>query len=391
MKGIDFAEVRKAIESSFNPDDFDMFLFERLNFDRGARVPDGPFQKVVFDVLKHATAEGWDAILIAEAAEARPLRRDVQDLYKKYAEALIDEGRQHDIAESHLRAIEKFRLGPRIVVQTGGRPRTMAPVPAIDSALEKTVRPYIPTLDPGWFREKMFELEGQVCRVEAGKFGTGFLVGPDVLLTNYHVLKDAIDNRAAVAVPDVRFRFDYRVLKNGNKSEGTLVSLAPDWLLDYTPYTQGEAEGHPDAALPTEDQLDFALVRLDRALGSEPRSAGGAARGWINVPAVAPAIVEDMPIFILHHPKAAPIKLSIDTNAAARVNNNGSRIRYTTNTEGGSSGSPCFNVDWQLIALHHLGDPEHDKAEYNQGIPIHVIRERLRRQDCERFLGDASD
>ena len=29
------------------------------------------------------------------------------------------------------------------------------------------------------------------------------------------------------------------------------------------------------------------------------------------------------------------------------------RLRYQTNTEDGSSGSPVFNREWRVVALHH--------------------------------------
>ncbi len=50
------------------------------------------------------------------------------------------------------------------------------------------------------------------------------------------------------------------------------------------------------------------------------------------------------------------------------MNANQTRVRYRTNTETGSSGSPCFNSDWDLVALHHSGI-----VKYNEGIPINCI------------------
>jgi V8-like Glu-specific endopeptidase len=54
-------------------------------------------------------------------------------------------------------------------------------------------------------------------------------------------------------------------------------------------------------------------------------------------------------------------------------------LRYTTNTQPGSSGSPVFDFEWNLVALHHLGDPAFDKltAEFNQGIPANAIRRMI--------------
>ncbi|HLL81721.1 MAG TPA: serine protease, partial [Longimicrobium sp.] len=155
-----------------------------------------------------------------------------------------------------------------------------------------------------------------------------------------------------------------------------------------------EKQGRPDDVPPSPDELDHALLRLDRAFGAEPADPGnaqGEPRGWVAVPSAAPAIAPGMPIFILQHPLAQPLKLAIDTQGVQVVNPGGTRVRYATNTESGSSGSPCFDANWGLVALHHYGDPAFQHpATYNQGIPIGAIRERLRRVGKEGVLGGVS-
>lgn len=394
MKGIEFAEIRDAILSAFSPDEFDMFLYERLEFDRTVEIADGPFRLVVTNTLKRAQQMGWDPLLIAEVAAARPLKPNVQDVYAKYAQGLVDEARQHTVDAERLKAIEKYRLGPSIILRTHGKATLPTSVPGNDAGLEKAVKPYLPQINVGLWRERLFQLEGRVCRVEVNNSarGTGFLVGPDTLLTNYHVMREVINNPALA--PTVKLRFDYRVLANGAKSNGTVVSLAKtDWLIDSTPFTTAEAQGNADAVPPTIDQLDFALLRIERAFGDEPFTAAAgtdsARRGWIPVPDVAPLLTSNptMPILILQHPNTEPLKLAVDTAGVLSVSENGTRVRYATNTEAGSSGSPCFDIDWSLVALHHYGDPQHDNAQYNQGIPINMIRDRLRRTGVEGALG----
>ncbi len=79
---------------------------------------------------------------------------------------------------------------------------------------------------------------------------------------------------------------------------------------------------------------------------------------------------------VLQHPDAAPLKLALEMSGIVALNGNQTRVTYTVNTEGGSSGSPCFNTDWELIALHHSGDPNfdrRDKPTCNQGIPFAAI------------------
>ena len=83
------------------------------------------------------------------------------------------------------------------------------------------------------------------------------------------------------------------------------------------------------------------------------------------------------------------MKLAFDTEGVLGVNANRTRVTYTTNTLGGSSGSPCFNQHLELIALHHAGDPKYAPMyfpKFNEGIPISAIRERLRARGLDGGL-----
>ncbi len=77
----------------------------------------------------------------------------------------------------------------------------------------------------------------------------------------------------------------------------------------------------------------------------------------------------------LQHPSREPLKLAIGMDEQIEVNAAGNRIRYSVPTLPGSSGSPVFDTDWDLVALHHAGDPDSIQPKYNEGIPISVIAE----------------
>ena len=80
--------------------------------------------------------------------------------------------------------------------------------------------------------------------------------------------------------------------------------------------------------------------------------------------------------------------MALDTEAVLTVNANNTRVRYATTTEYGASGSPCFDLMWNLIALHHYGDPAYKQPPtYNQGIPIGAIRDRLKKNGKEGAVG----
>lgn len=391
MKGIELEKVRDLIVAVFDMDEFDQLLRFKFDFDRENEVGEGPFKKVAFKVLESSEKNGWDPLLIAEVAAARPLREDVQEIYMAYAHGILDAARRDAVSASLQKARERFGLTPLLQHQQGGMQQ--ANVPATDSGLEKLVRPNLPFLNPSSWREQLFLHECRVCRVEPRITGpgTGFLVGPDALLTNYHVLKAVIESPKAAK--DVLLRFDYRVLANGLKSDGLLVRLHPsDWLIGFGKYSAAEAKSEPDATPPAPDELDFSLVRLERRLADEPvnpRAADSLPRGWVRVPTAAPAIESAAALLILQHPEGHPIKLVFDTAPEVKLMHGGMRVRYATNTEGGSSGSPVFDADWNLLALHHYGDPARSRPKYNQGVPIHLIRDRLKQQGKDGLLGNA--
>jgi V8-like Glu-specific endopeptidase len=82
------------------------------------------------------------------------------------------------------------------------------------------------------------------------------------------------------------------------------------------------------------------------------------------------------------------MQVALDTQAIIKVNANRTRVQYRTNTLPGSSGSPCFNIDWQLVALHHSGDPaDVARAGFNQGIPMAAIVALLKSRGRFDLLG----
>jgi hypothetical protein len=377
MPGVTFKEIRDQIIDAFDEDELEEVLRDWMNIRLGVIIKKGAFGHVVFDLLEWSERQGREVELVGVLSQARPAHAGMQQISKKYGMAIP------------------------LFVQSGGAAVPAAPESAADSGLERIVRDQLKFLDFGVWRERMTRVERQVCRItlDGQAQGTGFLVGPDTVLTNYHVLKPVIDK--AILPEKVGCQFDYKALANGTYLEGTVVGLHQDWDIDHSEYTPAEADGKPDREAPAPDQLDYTLVRLVEAIGSRPAvpkprpRADVPARGWVRVPDAAPAFAAKMPLLIAQHPEGSPLKLAIDTHAIDKdaglwLNANQTRVRYATNTEGGSSGSPCFDQDWNLIALHHYGDPKYLQPRYNQGIPIGRIRERLTAQGKAAALGGDS-
>lgn len=257
-----------------------------------------------------------------------------------------------------------------------------------EKQLETIVRKDSTFKDPEVWNRLWAAAMTRVCRIEnhLSPLGTGWLVGPDIVLTNHHVVQNMLGSNAPLRARDITCRFDYKVGPDGRTiNEGSVFGLRDgNPIIAYTTHSPSDLRDAPD--LPRPNQLDFALLRLDRSAGAAPiggnAEAGAAVRGWISLKSAATAELkrEDLLnriIFVLQHPAGMPIKLEI--GIINEVNDNATRVRHNANTEPGSSGSPCFNSDWQPVALHHAGGHSRTiNLPYNQAVPVACIVRYLR-------------
>ena len=365
MPGVQFEEIWKAFYTGYTRESLEQMLRFRLDKRLEDIVASGPLQNMVFNLLSLTEREGWTTDLIREGFRYNPRNPDLLLIYEKYGLA----------------------LGVNVQRAGAGVPE----VRSITDGLEKTIKARLPAFDFAVWREKMAQVEGHVCRIEidGNAAGTGFLIGPDAVLTNYHVVKSALIGETPAS--KITCRFDYKVLADGARFEGNLVGLHEiDWKIDFSPNSPAEETATPDKPPPMADQLDYALVKLARAIGNESTVPKGSAeaprRHWLRIPAGSHVFVRKDPLMIAQHPDGKPLKLAVDTESVLEINAIHNRVRYATNTEAGSSGSPVFDLDWNLVALHHFGDPAYDHPPaYNQGVPIDKIRDRI----VEKGKGDA--
>lgn len=234
------------------------------------------------------------------------------------------------------------------------------------------------------WQESLGAMEATVCSVEGipKGGGTGFLIAPDLILTNQHVVQPVIDGK--VAPGEVRLRFDYKKDREGTTVRpGTVIGLDPEkWLLDSSPHSSVDLDVGGEG-LPGPEELDYAVLALDRPLGNEPIASfdTSPARGWVQFPDTKPVFRDGMLAIILQHPRGNPITIAFDTVIGLNHEEERTRVRYKVDTDNGSSGSPVFDIQWNLIALHHSGDPDFSHtATYNEGIPIDTIEALLDRR-----------
>lgn len=249
------------------------------------------------------------------------------------------------------------------------------------------------------FRRRLAEIERRVCRVDINNspMGTGFLIGPDIAVTNYHVVAAIINGTTHHGATAISLLFDHKRLAHGETlNPGVRFPLADDWLIDYSPHSRMDLLPEPKPGVPAADELDFALLRVAGEPGRLPVDLGGSVgpgtpeRGWIPIPDnTGWDFSTNRTLFIVQHPRGGAMKLTVNTFRS--FNANKTRVTYLNDTEPGSSGSPCFNGNWDLVALHHSGDPDFKEPEYNQGIPLQAILALLQQRGRLGELGIARE
>jgi endonuclease G, mitochondrial len=162
-------------------------------------------------------------------------------------------------------------------------------------------------------------------------FGTGFLVSPRLLLTNNHVLPDVAT--ATECVVEFNCEID--------------LDMATSTIVTYPL--------QPDHLFITNEHLDYSLVAVDQ--GPDGRSPGEEF-GWNQLIAQQGKIVIGEPVNVVGHPMGRLKEIAIRNNTLQ--NQLDEFLHYTTDTEPGNSGSPVFNDQWEVVALHHSGVPEMD-------------------------------
>jgi Trypsin-like peptidase domain/Effector-associated domain 1 len=182
-----------------------------------------------------------------------------------------------------------------------------------------------------------------------GSSGTGFVTSDNVLITNNHVVPDRKTADEAV------IQFNYQKTIEGLDSE------IVEHRLDCSFFKASP-----------EEEDDWTAVKIS-----------GDASKWGSLPLRDIKIKANDFVNIIQHPGGGHKQMSYAPNVVTFVDEN--RVQYLTDTLPGSSGSPVFDVDWNVVALHHSGgwllepSTSQKKVLYrNEGIAIGRIIEGLK-------------
>lgn len=323
-------DLREAIVAAFSPGDLAIAVRDHVGEDLHNLAAPGPHRHQAFGLVQACRQRGWlDRLLFGVVAERR------------------DNPKVIDLAR---------RLGLHPAGEPGG--------------FEKLVGPNVALVDLHPWLARCSAAAARVCqvRVRGQKEGTGFLVGPDAVLTNHHVVAGALDQPG-----ELSFVFDYARAASGEVYPG--VAFAGKQVIAWSPQGPDGQWSDPVAAAPGEDELDFALIALSEPAGA--RGLGGATqgqpRGWLDVSPAVHDFAGARGLAILSHPLGDPVKLALDfADQGKLTSSEARRVRYTVPTHGGSSGAPVFHAErLTLVALHQGG-----QSAWNQGIPVSTIAAR---------------
>lgn len=180
--------------------------------------------------------------------------------------------------------------------------------------------------------------------------GTGWLVTDSLLMTNHHVVNARDDGEPSAPDADLRLQ-SANTLLICDFDNGSLPEKPPIKALQL------------EVANPI---LDYALLRVPSFTDRTPlrRATNAAQKGEA--------------VNIVQHPGGRAKRYGIRNNLVSAATE--TDVRYFTDTEGGSSGSPVFNDNWEVVGLHRgakfvtgvqfQGKPT---AWVNQGTPLAAI------------------
>ena len=176
------------------------------------------------------------------------------------------------------------------------------------------------------------------CRIRKGDqvAGSGVLVGPNTVLTAWHVVAAAAPGKPQEPAPDIR------VILSDNK---TVAAWPPSAWESYCGDREYKNQ-FPASDAEVKDRHDVALLRLARPVG--------ALLGTASLAETPASFVRDGPVLLVHYPEGEDHGLGNGVLRKARRLS--ARWSHTIRTDGGSSGGACFNAKLHLLGVHQGKD-----------------------------------
>jgi Trypsin-like peptidase domain len=200
--------------------------------------------------------------------------------------------------------------------------------------------------------------------------GSGFLIGPNLVLTNYHVI-------ASLLTPDGKIdttrdagvicAFDHYANAQEAGFKPVKLLSKEQWLVASSPSRPNTAQ-----AGELEDALDYAVIRIEQMPGY--------VRGWYDLASLPPIPPVGAGLEVWQFPDGEVMQVSLGKRAnppddlgfdpAAPLP---PRLFHDANTVEGSSGSLVVDAGKTPVALHDAGFGDKDKGLPNRCIPLQRV------------------
>ncbi len=292
--------------------------------------------------------------IVDEAGIPRPFVAFRARAIDNWHEILVEADKREKVIDVIRAALRQYPDNPVLVkAEKGEAVRPREPVLGSDrwkdtlsTATAEKIMGERSTFLPISFLEVGLERSRSVARVvlEDGT-GSGFLTEDNIFVTNHHVISNEKEARAAI------IQFNYQQNARG-------LDLKPvNFRLD------------PGTGFETSSDDDWTIVKV-----KEDAAAWGAIE-------LKPVKIKNLDVVnIIQHPGGGPKRLALYHNLVTYHDDD--RIQYLTDTLPGSSGSPVFDSNWNVVALHHEGgwllEPGTKNQVYrNEGVNINLVREGL--------------
>lgn len=239
------------------------------------------------------------------------------------------------------------------------------------------------------FQSEMQRIGMTLCqiRVDETAVGTGFLVSDQHVLTAFHCVASLVVDGKALAGSDTRLTITFDDVKMPGATRGawrTDVKAARAWLAACSPPDAQEDQAPSPPSHISPDCLDFALIQLAEPAGRLASKLQATPRKWLNLDDLALPPTNQTQVLVAHHPGGSDLRLSVGLfrdHCDADL-----RVRYLAPTVVGSSGAPCFSIEWKPYALHNAG---YDLVPINQGVPLCLIRQAIQASGALTKAGPA--